>query len=423
MYIGWRLITVLTTLFALSCSDDGGRSAGSSSRRGNSGSGGAERSDVGGVEERGGAGGNGAEASGGESYGDALVIDVEALPEFEPSFLRGINLGNRLDAPNEGDWGRKLQAADFATIATRGFDHVRLPVRLSAHALANSPYTIDSSFLGRVDWAIEQALSRRMSLILGVQYYDELMLLPEEHRERFLALWEQLAVRYKNVPQTLAFELLNQPNGRADSVWNDYLAEGVSVVRKTNDDRMLVIDAANWASPDSLPALVLPDDSNLMVAVQLYEPKLFTYQGATWLGPEYATIGIVFPGPPTAPVVPSSAALAVESMKLWFDGYNQLPSHENPSGPGTIDNQIEMLTEYRSTSGHRVYVSEMGATTHGAEESRFRYLKQLRESCETARLGWAVWDDNNGEMAVMGGAAGTFRDSIIDALLPPATTP
>src|SRR4030042_4526719 len=53
---------------------------------------------------------------------------------------RGINLGNALEAPQEGDWGVVLQEEYFSLIREAGFDTVRVPIRWSAHALAEPPY-------------------------------------------------------------------------------------------------------------------------------------------------------------------------------------------------------------------------------------------------------------------------------------------
>jgi len=54
--------------------------------------------------------------------------------EYNESLKCGINLGNALDAPKEGDWGVVLQSDYFKLIKTAGFNHVRLPVRWSSHA-------------------------------------------------------------------------------------------------------------------------------------------------------------------------------------------------------------------------------------------------------------------------------------------------
>lgn len=75
----------------------------------------------------------------------ATELVLGDLPTPEPSFKRGINLGNRLDVPHEGDHlGLVLHESDFPQAAEHGFDHVRLPVKFSARAGASPPYAIDA---------------------------------------------------------------------------------------------------------------------------------------------------------------------------------------------------------------------------------------------------------------------------------------
>src|SRR4051812_10881146 len=42
---------------------------------------------------------------------------------------RGINFGDAMDAPHEGDWGWTISASDFVAVREAGFDHVRVPMR------------------------------------------------------------------------------------------------------------------------------------------------------------------------------------------------------------------------------------------------------------------------------------------------------
>ena len=43
---------------------------------------------------------------------------------------RGVNLGNALEVPTEGEWGVVLKEEYFSIIKQAGFNSVRLPVRL-----------------------------------------------------------------------------------------------------------------------------------------------------------------------------------------------------------------------------------------------------------------------------------------------------
>src|SRR5690606_14364066 len=135
-----------------------------------------------------------------------------------------------LEAPNEGDWGGSILASDFPFIAARGFDHVRIPIRFSGHALPNPPYTIDETFLVRVDTVIDQALSANLAVIIDLHAYEELAADVSAERARFVAIWAQLAERYRQLPETVAFELLNEPYDDLDAQWNQLLAEAIAAV-------------------------------------------------------------------------------------------------------------------------------------------------------------------------------------------------
>lgn len=331
---------------------------------------------------------------------------------------RGITLGNRLDAPYEGAWGPATRESDFATIAARGFDHVRLPVRFDAHAQAESPFTLSAGFMERVDWAIGQAIGQELSVVLDFHYYDELMTDPEAHRERFVALWEQLAERYQDLPEQVAFELLSDPRDALTSVYNQLVQETVQSIRATNPTRVIIVDAPDSARPQALAELELPEDPHLVASAHLFAPELFTLQGVTWLTPEYLTTGVIFPGPPATPLVPVPAAQSVEETRLWFEQYNSLPTEENPSGPGVIRDAVATLVAFRNRTGHDVYLGQFGASTNGDLDSRVRFLTLVRESLEADALGWAVWDNNGSDFAVLGRGEGTWLDATIDALVP-----
>ncbi len=344
--------------------------------------------------------------------------DPAAFEPGEARFSRGVNFGNRLDAPSEGEWGPALRESDFATVAARGFDHVRVPVRFSGNASMTAPFTIDTELLQRVDWALAQAAENGLSVVLAFTYYDQLMREPETHWGRFIALWEQIALHYQTAPAQLAFELLSEPNGALDAQYNELVAQTVAQIRLSNPERQIIVNSAGFARTLTLAGLVLPPDPNVVASVHVYAPEPFTFQGAPWAGAQYGTTGVVFPGPPETPLEPVAAALASDTVKTWFEQYNTLPTAENPAGPSAIDATVAAIATFQREQGHPVYVGEIGTTIHADETSRFNFLSLLRERLEAESLGWAVWDNNGGDMAVLGAGAGTWRDSSVDALIP-----
>ncbi len=108
---------------------------------------------------------------------------LEMLP-----ILRGINMGNALEAPREGEWGVVIKDEYFKIIKEAGFSHVRIPIRWNAHADMNPPYTIEKAFFDRVDHVVNEALKNGLFIIINIHHYEEIMQYPEKHKDRFLAL-------------------------------------------------------------------------------------------------------------------------------------------------------------------------------------------------------------------------------------------
>ncbi len=339
-------------------------------------------------------------------------------PAAAAHFTKGINLGNRLEAPNEGDWGGTIQAEDFPFIAARGFDHVRIPIRFSGHALAASPYTIDAAFFGRIDMVLDQAAAAHLAVVMDMHAYDDLASNVAAERDRFAALWTQIAARYQSRPDTVAFELLNEPNTQLDTTWNDVMLPAIQAIRATNPRRLLIVDSVFWADPTKLSMLTLPDDANIMASIHLYEPKLFTFQGQDWIGATFLTTGVIFPGPPPTPIEPVQAAKDAAWANQWFIDYNTKPAATNPSGPATVAAQIALIAAYRQSQGRTVYNGEWGPQDGGALDSRVRLVTEVRQQCESAGIGWAIWEDPV-NMNLFDSGAGTWLTEIIDALLPP----
>jgi aryl-phospho-beta-D-glucosidase BglC (GH1 family) len=283
--------------------------------------------------------------------------------QLAPPLGRGINLGNALEAPNEGEWGVTLEESYFQAIKEAGFDSIRLPVRWSAHAAHTAPCKIEPEFFARVDWAVEQALSRGLKVVLNVHHYSEMDERPDEHQARFIALWEQIAAHYKDRPASLWFELLNEPHDKLTAgKWNKILLEALAAVRKTNPQRTVVVGPVAWNSIQELKSLELPkDDRNLIVTVHYYGPFTFTHQGAHWLDAKSRPpAGVKWLGTEA-----ERAAIAAEldTAALWG------LKHKRP-----------------------IYLGEFGAYNRADLESRVRWTKFIAEEAARRKIGSAYWE-------------------------------
>ena len=274
---------------------------------------------------------------------------------------RGINLGNALEAPGEGEWGVRLKASYFQAIKQAGFATVRLPVKWSAHAAREAPYTIDADFAKRVDWAIDQALANGLNIIVNIHHYDEIYVRPDEHLPRLIGIWRQIAARYKDRPASVYFELLNEPMDRlTEAKWNAAMPQVLAAVRETNPTRPVIIGPGRWNSIDALDKLELPDDRNLIVTVHYYSPFEFTHQAASWVDGSDRWKGRRWTGSEREK---AEVTAALKKAAAWGE------AHHRP-----------------------LFLGEFGAYQAADLESRVRWTRHVVHEAERLGLSWAYWE-------------------------------
>lgn len=307
--------------------------------------------------------------------------------------LRGMNLGNALEAPVEGEWGVVIEDGFFQIIRQAGFELVRIPIRWSAHALKGFPYTIDPDFFQRIDHVIQQALNQELAVVINVHHYEELNWFPADHQERFLSIWKQIALRYATYPELLFFELLNEPTGNlTPSTWNSIQNKTIQEIRQIDPTRWLIVTPADWGSAFSLKYLSLPDDPYLIATFHLYEPFLFTHQGASWVPSYYHTVGVIYPGPPDTPLQLHPDTLEVPWIVRWFEDYHELPYPQNPSGPIPVRRALNTARDWSVKTGIPIWLGEFGAYEMADLESRARWTQTVRQESEDRQIPWTYWE-------------------------------
>ena len=189
-------------------------------------------------------------------------------------FMRGVNLGNYLEAPPGQDWGADYFAADFVNIRNQGFDHVRLPVAWHHHTGPGPNFVISNSLFAKVNFLVTNSLNRGLSVILNIHHFDAFTADPYGNTNKFYAIWRQIAAYYSNSPPQLAFELLNEPHGPATTaILNPIYAEAIRQIRLTNPNRIVFVGPSQWNSIPELGNLRVPEtDTNLIVTVHCYDP-------------------------------------------------------------------------------------------------------------------------------------------------------
>lgn len=324
----------------------------------------------------------------GQNDANQIITDPEYAFEINQDLGSGINLGNALEAPSEGDWGMVIEEEFIQLIRDAGFHSIRIPIRWNAHALTSPPYTIDPAFFERIDQVVEWAMERDLKVIINIHHYDELMELPQQHRERFLALWDQIATHYQSHNNHLLFELLNEPHTNLEpEIWNQYLVQAINVIRETNPGRTLVVGTAPWGGFWGLQFLTVPEsDRNIIVTVHYYDPFEFTHQGAGWVG---------------------------EQSDAWI-GTTWVGTDEQKAA---IDEDFDRVRDWAEEHNRPVHLGEFGAYEVAPLESREHWTQYVRSSAEERGFSWAYWEFGAG-FGVYDRDEESWNTGLLKALLP-----
>jgi endoglucanase len=329
------------------------------------------------------------------NYTDMARITDTSTPAHQAArrLMRGVNLGNYLEAPLDQNWGSSYSTNDFGWIREEGFDHVRIPIAWHYYTGPGPDYTLSSEIFGKADFLVTNAMAQGLGVIVNIHHFDEFTDDTTAHTNEFYAIWRQIGAHYSNAPPEVVFELLNEPRSSATTVaMNPIYEEAIQQIRQTNPSRTIMVAPGQFNSISELVNLRLPgNDSNLVVSVHCYDPFLFTHQGASWTGSDTATKGIRFPGPPDLPLTPATGVASW--VTNWISDYNTLPAESNPSSPSEFLSKLQLSRQWSDYYGRPVHIGEFGCyDTFCDDDSRVNFYRAFRETADAFGLGWAMWD-------------------------------
>jgi endoglucanase len=255
---------------------------------------------------------------------------------------------------------RRFKQRYFKMIHDGGFNTLRVNLSPFRHMGPAPDFALGNSWWQTTEWIVTNALAANLNLILDCHEYGSMGKDPEGNQARFLAFWRQVAPHFKDAPDKVFFEILNEPNGKlTPEVWNQYLAAALAVIRESNPTRTVIIGPAFYNSVDHLDELKLPGkDRNLIVTVHYYKPMKFTHQGAPWVHQENK-IGVVWQG--------------------------------TPEERAAIDADFRKVQQWAEEHNRPIFLGEFGAYDKGGMASRVRWTDFVSRTAEKYGWSWAYW--------------------------------
>ena len=324
--------------------------------------------------------------------GPALPAAEKSPPQAVDAFQQNKRLGRGVNIIGYDPlWRSKARARfqneHFKLIREAGFASVRINLQPFQYAKADAKGTIGPAWFETLDWAVEQALANKLLVILDFHEFMAMGRDPERNRERFLAMWQQIAGHYKNAPSEVLFEILNEPNGKlTPELWNKLMRDALAIIRRANPTRTVVVGPGQWNNINALAKLDLPeDDRNLILTVHYYSPMEFTHQGASWTG-QRDKVGI--------------------------------PWNGTPKEREAIERDFENAQAWAKQHNRPVLLGEFGAYDKADMDSRVRYIGFVTRQAEKLGWSWAYWQFDS-DFILYDIPNKRWIEPIRDALIPP----
>ncbi len=303
-------------------------------------------------------------------YSAAQITPQEAVIQMQ----KGINLGNTLEPPLEGGWNNPAaQEYYFDMYKDAGFTCVRVPVRWDQHTQAVFPYKIDESWLNRVEQVADWGLSRGLFIIINAHHEEWIKAnyTNAAYRERFDSIWSQIATRFKDKPENLVFEVINEPYGLTKAQNDDLHQRIINIIRKTNPTRLIIFQGHNWGGSDELVTAAIPADNYLIGSFHSYDPYTFGLLGEGTFG--------------TATDI------------------------------STLNNKFLKVKNWSNTNNIPVLLGEFGSIGTADYNSRMKHYKTYVELAQKYGFVYCAWDDG-GDFRIIKRSEGKW-DEVKDILL------
>lgn len=297
---------------------------------------------------------------------------------------RGVNIIGYDAFWRDGEKGN-YREEHFAKLKAAGFSTVR--VVLFTFAFLDGQNRLDPKWLNRLDRVVAMGRKHGLNVILDEHDFNDCSKDVAACRPKLKAVWTQLAERYRNEPNSVVFELLNEPHTQFDAAtWNATFPELLAIVRQTNPKRNVVIGGVGWNSRDTLKDLQLPaDDRHLIATFHYYDPFPFTHQGAAW------------------------ADEPIRSMKGIRFG--------KPDEIAQIEKDFAAVKAWSDASGRPVLLGEFGAYDKAAMADRVLWTQTVARTAEKNGFAWTYWQFSS-DFLLYDFKANDFVKPILKSLVP-----
>lgn len=331
-------------------------------------------------------------------------------PALAKKMKLGWNLGNSLEAcsnefsASETLWGNPKTTKELITfIKQSGFNAVRIPTAWSGYIEDRTTHKIKDEWIMRVREVVDYCIENDMYVIINIHWdggwleNNPFYAKQKEVNAKQKALWEQIAVAFRDYDEHLLFAGTNEVHADYNKPTQEHLEVQMSfnqtfvdAVRSTggkNTWRTLIAQGYNTNITYTNESLVLPKDptlNRLMAEIHYYDPYDFTLDETA------------------------------SGKYLWGKEFVGNPNSSNWGQEDWLIKEFGLMQKKFVSKGVPVILGEYAATYRGNltglalenhKKARYNYIFQVTKTAKTNGLIPFYWDN---------GGTGTNASGIFD---------
>ncbi len=321
-----------------------------------------------------------------------FLLMTNAVWSTEIPFKRGVNLTNWLQTSSVRQIQfTKFTKQDLLDIKSLGCDVIRLPINLHFMTNGEPDYTIDPLFYYFLDQITDWAEELELHLILDNHTFDPAADTDPNIGDVLVPVWTQMAEHYKERSNYLYYEVLNEPHGISDTIWNRIQQQVIDAIRAVDPKHTIIVGPAGWNSYYNLKNMPVYEDENLIYTFHFYDPFLFTHQGASWTSPSMVPLSGV-PFPYDANSMPDCPA---ELEGTWIQG--NLATYQDQGNVEYVKSLIDLAVDFQTQRNVPLFCGEFGVyIPNSNNEDRIYWYDIVRSYLEEKEIAWTIWDYKGG---------------------------
>lgn len=275
-----------------------------------------------------------------------------------------------------------------------GLTYTRLPVVLSKFLNESNPGVLKKDSLAALDAIIQMHVKTGLGIILSPFNHPEELHTNPTVLAKYIAFFKAFATHLRGTnPEKVFLEVMNEPLADTPQIWNKIQNQLVTAIRSGAPNHTIIassnmkISADDWSNVLALPKTQVVKDKNVVYNFHLYEPFVFTHQGATWgWRASQFMKNIPYPSNPQL-VTPLLSQIQDTEAKSAVEKYGQEKWNK-----AKLLRELAPIAAWAKNNRVNVTCNEIGAIPWTTpRSSMLRYLKDVREALETYGIPWGHW--------------------------------